>query len=227
MRMGKEGLTLNVRIFDALRTDIVTGKLPPGQRLKALSLAKYYEVSLNVIREALNRLAGEKLVEVEPQLGFAVRTLSSEDLQDLVQQRILLEGIALRECILRNGVHWQSQVLAAHHRLIKTQMTLDSKPRIVNPEWLARHADFHQVILEACGSKRLFQIIRELSDAAEMYHRALLPVVGRDREMESEHTELLKAIMAADADKAVRVLTAHLEKTRNVMLAALKQRDGI
>src|SRR4051812_12034189 len=83
MRMGKEGLTLNVRIFDALRTDIVTGKLLPGQRLKALSLAKYYEVSLNVIREALNRLAGEKLVEVEPQQGFAVRTLSSEDLEDL------------------------------------------------------------------------------------------------------------------------------------------------
>jgi DNA-binding GntR family transcriptional regulator len=225
--MGKEGLTLNVQIFDALRTDIVSGKLPPGQRLKALSLAKYYEVSLNVIREALNRLAGEKLVEVEPQLGFAVRTLSPEDLVDLVRQRILLEGIALRECIARNGVDWQSQVLAAHHRLIKTQMTLGSKPRIINPEWLARHADFHQVILEACGSKRLFQIIRELSDAAEIYHRALLPVVSRDREMESEHTELLDAIMSADADKAVRVLTAHLEKTRNVMLPALKQHDRL
>jgi DNA-binding GntR family transcriptional regulator len=41
--------------------------------------------------------------------------------------------------------------------------------------------------------------------------------------MEAEHTELLNAILAADADKAVRVLTSHLEKTRNVMLPVLRQ----
>jgi DNA-binding GntR family transcriptional regulator len=62
-----------------------------------------------------------------------------------------------------------------------------------------------------------------LSDAAEIYHRALLPVVSRDREMEAEHTELLNAILAGDSDKAVRVLTSHLEKTRDVMLPVLRK----
>jgi DNA-binding GntR family transcriptional regulator len=223
MRVGKDGQTLNSRVFDALRSEILNGKLLPGQRLKASSIAESYDVSLNVIREALNRLAGEKLVDVEPQFGFAVRGLSAEDLEDLVRQRVILEGIALRQCIQRNGVEWQSRVLAAHHRLIKTALTVGSKSRAINPEWLARHADFHQVILEACGSRRLFQIVRELSDAAEIYHRALLPVVSRDREMETEHTELLNAILAGDADKAVRVLTSHLEKTRNVMMTVLRQ----
>ena len=51
------------------------------------ALAATQGVSLNVIREALNRLAGEGLIDVEPQLGFSVRGLSVEDLQDLVEQR--------------------------------------------------------------------------------------------------------------------------------------------
>jgi DNA-binding GntR family transcriptional regulator len=189
-------------------------------------LAGTHKVSLNVIREALNRLAGEKLVDQEPQFGFAVRQLSAEDLQDLVRQRIILEGIALRQCIQRSSLDWQGQVLAAHHRLIKTPMTLGAKPRAMNPDWLARHADFHQVILQACGSPRLFQIVRDLSDAAEMYHRAFLPVTSRDREMEVEHTDLLQAILAGDADKAVRVLTRHMEKTRDVILLHLQKSEA-
>lgn len=225
MRVGKDGRTLNTRVFEELRTEILSGKLLPGQRLKASSLASACKVSLNVIREALNRLAGEKLVDVEPQLGFTVRRLSAEDLQDLVRQRVILEGIALRQCIQRSNIDWQSQVLAAHHRLAKTPMTLATKPRTMNPEWLARHADFHRVILNACGSPRLFQIVLALSDAAELYHRALLPVVSRDREMDSEHAELLDAILADDSDKAVRVLTMHLEKTRDVILPQLTKKS--
>ncbi|MGE4056426.1 MAG: GntR family transcriptional regulator, partial [Vicinamibacterales bacterium] len=106
MRVGKDGRTLNTRVFEALRAAILNGDLLPGQRLKASSLARTYEVSLNVIREALNRLAGEKLVELEPQFGFAVRQLSAEDLDDLVRQRIILEGIALRQCLQRGSLEW-------------------------------------------------------------------------------------------------------------------------
>jgi DNA-binding GntR family transcriptional regulator len=226
MRTGKDGRTLNTRVFEELRTEILNGRFLPGQRLKASSLAGTHKVSLNVIREALNRLAGEKLVDLEPQFGFAVRQLSAQDLEDLVRQRIILEGIALRQCIQRSNLDWQAQVLAAHHRLIKTPMTVGVKPRAMNPEWLARHADFHQVILQACGSPRLFQIVRDLSDAAEMYHRAFLPVTSRDREMEAEHTELLQAILAGDADKAVRVLTRHMEKTRDVILLHLQKSEA-
>jgi GntR family carbon starvation induced transcriptional regulator len=218
MQIDKNGTTLNTRVFESLRSQVLSGKLLPLQRLRVASLATAHGVSLNVIREALNRLAGQGLVDVEPKFGFSVRGLSTGDLQDLVSQRIVFESIALRKCISSSCPEWQSEVLAAHHRLRKTPMKLDSDSTSLNPQWLTRHDEFHRVMLEACGSPRLYQMIRQMAEAAELYHRALLPVLARDGEMEVEHEQLLAAILSEDADDAVRILTLHLEKTRDVML---------
>lgn len=221
MQVAKEGATLGSRVFERLRADIINGQLPPGHRLSPSVLAATYEVSLNVVREALNRLAGERLVHVQPKFGFSVRSLSAEDLADLVKQRIALEAIALRNAITLGTLKWRSEVLAAHHRLHETPLTIKGTPRSLNPEWIARHDEFHSATLVACGSPRLFQIVKNLAEAAEIYHRALLPVVSRDADMESEHSDLLKYILSSDADRAIKVLTAHLEKTRDVMLPLL------
>jgi GntR family carbon starvation induced transcriptional regulator len=221
MRNTKDGLTLNTAMFERLREEILTGKLLPGQRLKVSLLAQTHDVSLNVVREALSRLAGEQLVEIEPQHGFTVRGLSAEDLIDLVRQRAIFEGIALRQSIARGDLEWQSKVVAAHHRLSHTPVALAAEPTKLNPEWLARHEDFNFVMMQACGSARLLQIVRQLAEAAAMYHRALLPAVSKSSELESEHAALLKAILDGDADMAVVVLTHHLEQTRDMMLPIL------
>lgn len=221
MRNQRNGKTLNGALFDLLRQKILTGVLLPGQKLKVAELAAEHTVSLNVVREALNRLAGEQLVEIEPQCGFAVRGLSAEDLADLVHQRIIFEGIALRQSIDRGSLEWQSHVVAAHHRLSRTPMSRPEDKGKVNPEWMARHEEFNFVMMQACGSPRLQQIVRQLAEAAAMYHRALLPAVGHTSELEAEHTELLNAILEGNADKAVQVLTSHLEQTRDMMLPVL------
>jgi DNA-binding GntR family transcriptional regulator len=225
MRDAEDGRTLNTRVYDTLRGHILTGQLLPGQRLKVAVLAADHQVSLNVVREALNRLAGERLVEVEPQFGFAVRGLSAEDLIDLVDMRVTIESLALRRSIARGSVQWQSEVLAAHHRLAHAPLidpnAAPGAPAGLNPDWLARHDDFNFAMLKACGSRRLFQMVRQLAEAAELYHRALLPATGKQRPLESEHAELLRAILDGDADRAVEVLTAHLEATRDVMLPLL------
>ena len=226
MRSEKGGRTLITRVFVDLRAQLLSGEFVPRQRLRVATLAGAHGVSLNVVREALNRLAGEGLVDVEPNCGFSVRGLSVEDLVDLVAQRVVLESIALRQCIEHSSADWQASVLAAHHRLRKTPLTLDDGSESLNPQWLSRHDDFHKVMLEACGSPRLFQMVRQLADAAEMYHRALLPATGRDEEMEREHEALLNAILAEDADTAIDILKAHLERTRDVMVPLLKDTAG-
>lgn len=226
MRSEKGGRTLIAKVFVDLRAQLLSGEFVPRQRLRVATLAGAHGVSLNVVREALNRLAGEGLVDVEPNCGFSVRSLSVEDLVDLVAQRVVLESIALRQCIEQSSPDWQASVLAAHHRLRKTPLTLDDESQALNPQWLSRHDDFHKVMLEACGSPRLFQMVRQLADAAEMYHRALLSATGRDEEMEREHEALLNAILAEDADTAIEILKAHLERTRDVMVPLLKDTAG-
>jgi GntR family carbon starvation induced transcriptional regulator len=223
MRNAEDGRTLSGRVFDTIRGEILTGQLLPGQRLKVSAMAQSHEVSVNVVREALNRLAGEKLLEFEPQFGFTVRSLSAEDLIDLVAQRATLEELALRRSIAGATVEWQAEVLAAHHRLSKEPVTIEGNPPTLNPEWMARHDEFNFVMMRACGSPRLFALVRQLAEAAELYHRALLPIVERNRALDTEHRELLDAILAGDADAAVDVLKSHLFMTRDAMLPLLTE----
>lgn len=218
MRTERSG-TLIGRVYEDIRAQLLGGELGPRQRLRVAALAGSHGVSLNVVREALNRLAGEGLVDVEPNCGFSVRGLSAADLKDLVEQRVLFESIALRRCIEHSSPDWQASVIAAHHRLTKTPLV--DEQGAMNATWLTRHDEFHRAMLEECGSPRLFQMIRQMADSAEMYHRQFLPHSGRDDEMEREHKMLLDAILAEDSDRAVEILAQHLEKTRDVMLAQI------
>ena len=221
MRSETDGRTLNTTIYERLREEILTGKLMPGERLKVSSLALVHEVSLNVVREALNRLAGEQFVDIVPQFGFTVRGLSADDLMDLYRQRAIFEGIALRQSMARGDLEWQSSVVASHHRLSRTPKSLVDDPDNLNPEWLARHEAFNISLMEACGSPRLLQMVRQLAEGAAMYQRALLPRGDMAGDAESEHSGLVNAVIDGHIDEAVRILTSHLEQTRDIMLPFL------
>ncbi|MFB5080827.1 GntR family transcriptional regulator [Raoultella sp. C349492] len=221
MKTLKEGRSLNQTIYARIRELILTGQLIPGNKLKISELAHRFDVSLNVIREALNRLAGELLVEVAPQQGFSVRGLDADDLRDLTEQRILFESIALRKSIATRDVEWQARLVAANHRLVHTPQTLTEEPGKLNPGWHSRHEDFNFIMMENCGSDWLFLMIKQLAEAFSIYQRVLLPVTAEEGERNADHNELLEAILANDADRATAILTEHLNQTRDVMLSAL------
>ena len=136
--------TLSEVVYSAVRSAILAGRLGPGQRLKVSELAAGHGVSLNVVREALNRLTGEQLVSAEPQIGFTVTDLSLEDFADLINVRVATESTALRWAIERGDVAWESQVVAAHYRLANTPVTARSEPPALSGEWDRAHSEFHR-----------------------------------------------------------------------------------
>lgn len=221
MKSSKEGKSLNETIYASLRELILTGQLIPGRKLKISELASRFDVSLNVVREALNRLTGELLVEVAPQQGFSVRGLYQDELIDLTEQRITFESIALRKAIASGDIEWQGRLIASNHRLIHTPQTLPESSDKLNPDWHSRHEDFNFIMMENCGSKWLFLMIKQLAEAYLIYQRVLLPVVPDQGERNTDHNELLQAILDGDAEGAVSILTEHLNQTRDVMLNVL------
>jgi GntR family transcriptional regulator, carbon starvation induced regulator len=217
MTGGPDKSTLGEVVYSALRTSILGGEFRPGQRLKVSDLALEHGVSLNVVREALNRLTGEQLVRAEPKIGFAVTGLSLEGLSDLVAVRVAVESAALRWAIERGDMAWESQVVAAHYRLANTPETA-GQPPVPGNDWIQAHSEFHTQILSGCGSPRMREITRALSDAAQIYRRWSLSLPHPDRDLAGEHAELVDAVLARDATRAVAALTAHIERTRDTVL---------
>ena len=113
--------TLSERAHRLLRADILRGALAPGEKLKPQALASRYDIGLSPLREGLTRLSTEGLVVAEGQRGFRVADISLAELHDIMTLRRKLETEALAEAIRRGDSDWEAEIVAAYHRLSRTQ----------------------------------------------------------------------------------------------------------
>lgn len=214
------GRTLVEDIYRKLRNDICLGRLMPGSRLNLREFSNEQEVSLTVVREAVTRLASERLMESTPQQGFRVRPLSAPDLLDLTRVRIELERLTLRDSIERGDLAWEAELLAAHHRL--AGVIYPEPPKPPSDPWLDAHSKFHAALAAACSSPLLKQLRQQYFDAAELYRywsRAAEPPKHR-RSVDKEHKALLDAALTHDANAVVEQCVEHIERTTAVLLLA-------
>jgi DNA-binding GntR family transcriptional regulator len=133
--------------------------------------------------------------------------------------------MALRQSIERGDVGWESDLVAAHHRLAVTPTFLEDGTG--NTEWMTAHGAFHAALAGASGSPVLERVRRQLYDASELYRywSASLPHrVGRTH-VADEHKAILDAALARDPDLAVDLMTRHLQATADELEAAAANID--
>jgi GntR family transcriptional regulator, carbon starvation induced regulator len=213
--------SLTERVYGSLRSGILSGRIPPGQKLSPTQLGAAHGVSLNVVREALSRLSGERLVLALPQQGFAVTGLSVEDLVDLTETRELIEAATLRRSVERGDLAWETSLVAAHHRLAGTPMTAPEHPEEITAEWVHAHSAFHAATMSGCGSPRLIEITTGLGESAAIYrHWSQRHDHGR-RDIAGEHRAIFDAALARDADRACRLHAEHIRRTADIVIAAV------
>ena len=213
--------SLTQRTYGCLRADILGGRFAPGQRLRPSELAASNGVSLNVVREALNRLAGERLVRASPQQGFAVVATTREDLADLTDVRALVETAALRRSIERGDLTWESELVAAHHRLVNTPMTAPERPDLLSDDWARVHGAFHAATMSGCDSPRLIEMAEGLGECAALYRHWSHRYDGGRRDVAGEHRAIFEATVARDADLACRLHLDHIRRTADIVVAAI------
>lgn len=209
--------TLASAVVDRLRGDILHGVFPPGEKLRLEHLAPRYGVGRTPLREACCRLASEGLVTIEDQRGFRVAPISRADILDLTRTRQQIETLALRAAIIHGDITWEGEVTAALHRLLRSVQT--SERGTLDEAWELEHARFHAALLSACGSPWLLKFHATLFDQTERYRRLAQAHGKAGRDVEEEHTALVRATLDRDAERACALLTEHLARTTELVLA--------
>ena len=125
-------------VYDRLREDLLSGKLEPGRKLQMRFLTEMYQTGQTPLREALNRLTADGLVECREQRGFYVADISRNELIELTKTRCWVKSLALRESMAAANPQWEELLLAAH-RLGRTPRSLNSEHFEDNPEWERLH----------------------------------------------------------------------------------------
>ena len=126
--------------YDLIRQDILHGQLFPSDKLSLEGLSERYGIGTVPLREALNRLSSEGLVERKSHRGFFVSTISMTDLEELVKTRVWLETLALRESIANGDDSWEEELVLSYHRLSRTHRKLPTDEGAeISEEWEALH----------------------------------------------------------------------------------------
>ncbi|HYD69088.1 GntR family transcriptional regulator [Azospirillum sp.] len=201
--------TIADRAYHRIRSDIIFDRLGPGAKLRLDRLAADYGTSVSTLREVLSRLSSEGLVHAEGQRGFEVAPVSPDGFRDVAAMRILLETSALPLSFAAGDLEWESRVVAAHHKLKVLERRMLAGDREGTELWKRYDREFHQTLIEACGSQTLLDIHAGVYDQYLRYQ--MVAVVFRGAAAADEHQELLDCALARDAARASAVVSRHVD----------------
>ncbi|HBC26409.1 MAG TPA: hypothetical protein DC013_03240 [Ruminococcaceae bacterium] len=191
-------------------------ELKMGEPLVEEDLAEEYGVSRTPVRDALRRLEHEGLVSIIPYKGSVVREITAEDITEIYIIRQALESICSKNTaaaitdvnIEKLESYWRESM-----RLLEEG----------NYQMSSEYGDkIHHVIISIGGSKRIFQIINELSAQTLQLGKVAATLPGRLEKSNEEHHLIINAIKAHDRELAGKLMEEHILSTQKDMLLALK-----
>ena len=204
--------TLSDQVFEAIREAILGGAFAPGQRLSEPELAKWLNVSLTPVREALNPLAATGLVVRGGRQGTYVRTLGIRDVENLLAVRESLEVLAIRQGVPRFTESDDDHLKALLHAQARATDEVVARPRSVVPQLAELNESFHQRILDRAANEWLTSMLASIQDLL-IFARARLrkeATLERRRESLEEHRRILESIRRRDVDAASDRMREHI-----------------
>lgn len=191
-----------------IRSDIIFGRLAPGQRLKLDRMKEDYGISVSTIRELLNRLASEGLIVAEGLRGFDVTPVSAANMREVAAMRELLECHALEQSFAAGDMEWEGNVVSAYHKLSLMEKRMLGGDRSETETWKRYDREFHHALISACGSRALLETHAEIYDKYLRYQ--IIAVVFRGDLAAQEHQQLLQCALKRDAVTGQKLLVKHI-----------------
>jgi len=196
-------------IAERLRAAILANAFKPGDWLRQEQLAQQFGVSQTPVREALQDLVGEGVVERVPYRGIRVIEFTLTDLRDLYACRAFMEGIAARYA----AQHITPKEIAALKRLVDEMATAFARKKW--NEYRELNRQFHQGIYATSRHPFLTRTLNQLWTAYPTMMLSNFPGPIRKRRTLNtrEHLAIINALETRDATRAERLMRAHIEES--------------
>ena len=201
-------ISLAEQVFDRLETEILSGKYTPGEILTEMKLVSDLGVSRTPIREALRRLEQEHIIEVT-QKGILVLGVSQKDLEDILEIRIRIEGLAAGMAAAR----------ITDEELAELRETIELQEFYVPKRDADRingmDSKFHLLIYRFSGSTPLYDTLMPLHKKVLKYRKASVENEIRSTHSSQEHRAIFEAIAAHDSELAEARMRAHIANAKD------------
>ena len=207
-------------VYQMLRQGILDQTFRPGDRLELEELAQKLDVSVTPVKDAVNRLATEGLVDVRARSGTFVSRISVEDLAETLEIRCALEThAAVRAAELATDTDI-SRLRDLFEKMSKS--IHDNQERVQHEEWNRR---FHQIIVEVGGNRKLIDLYNSLNAHITMarVHYASEAWRGRLPQETVEHSRILECLRRRDGIGAAQALREHIQSAAQSLVSDVRR----
>ena len=149
-------VSIREKVYAAIRDDILDGRISPGERVVETRLAEQIKTSRTPVREALHMLEREGLLEAIPRVGYRVKQITWDEIEEISEIRVANECLAARWAMKR--------ITPRELEALEQNLAIsESEVKAGNPQaFVELDAEFHEILARASGSERLLELCQML-----------------------------------------------------------------
>ena len=204
---NESDLALSQQIANSMKEEILSGKYPPGVRIRQEDIAEQFGASRSPVREALRILEAEGLINLVAHTGAWISHLSLVECEEMYQLRERIEPLLLRLSIAHIS---ESAIKELQSLSEKMEATKDVET------FLKLDREFHLLSYSGAETVLVGDMVNRLWNTTQHYRRAYSQMMAASsfKPAHYEHHLLLTAIKKGDAEDAERILFGHIRRTR-------------
>jgi len=211
---------LSTKVYRILKSMIIQGNFKPGEKLLESKIAEQLGVSRTPVREALQKMAAEGFVKMEPNLGIVVHEFSLEDLKEVLLIRRVLEGLAAS--IAADKMN-QEEISQLEKNIEETNYCVIKNDVMTYNKF---NTKFHYLLFQFSRNKRLIKLNSHLVSPEHRFQIRALTIPGRLKYYLEEHRKILAALKRKDAELACSLSQQHAENILKNILAFEEKEEG-
>jgi DNA-binding GntR family transcriptional regulator len=213
---AKIPVNLTLRAYEAIRDQIITGKLDGRRHLTEEVFVRDFGISKSPIREALNRLESEGLIRISPRRGTFVAELSIHDVEEIFELRKVLEGLAVRDAVL------DRETLSQMRASVQAASVFLRKNDVLS--YTREDTKFHSLLAQSSKNSRLRKILENIRDQMSLLRWKTFELASHTSI--EEHSHILDALEKGQRDVAEKLVAQHIEAVQKCLTEYMKKQDS-
>ena len=197
------------QIYEHLRAQILNNTIMPSSRLVEAQIAKEVGISRTPIREALHLLEKDGFLESVPRVGYFVKKLDLDELDEIFEIRLVIETLVCSRAIKYID---DASIKDLENNIAQTEAALkNNSPQL----FLKYDEEFHEILVKSAGSKHLFSLCQQLRRLMLRYRAASIRLIAPVKEALEGHRRIVTCLKQRDAKGLQAEIIAHLNYSKD------------
>ena len=216
-QVAKKRKLLREHVYTGVKGAIIGGDFQPGKRLIEEKLAADMATSRTPVREAIQKLEKEGLIFRLPRGGFAVKSVTEDEVEEILGLRSVLEGYA---AFLATSRITDAELKQLDEIIMREDACLNN---LDVDEFIRLDGEFHDVLYRAAKNARLYGLLNDLRDYMYLYRVIILHYQRKLHLAVQDHKEMLASIKAKSPRQVERLVRKHVSRGKEIIKKKIKQ----